>query len=146
MISTPRLRGALSPPALCSPAHPPTHNPQPTNQSPGLRRQALRRADQIETAEGGAAGRDYFLPIVADAEAGFGGPLNAYELTRHLIEAGAAAVHFEDQLSSEKKCGHLGGKVLVPTAAAIRNLVAGAVGSVVGWWWWVGGGWVGGGG
>jgi isocitrate lyase len=84
---------------------------------------ALRRADQIEHVEGKVA-RDYFLPIVADAEAGFGGPLNAYELTMHLIEAGAAAVHFEDQLSSEKKCGHLGGKVLIPTAAAIRNLVA----------------------
>jgi isocitrate lyase len=84
---------------------------------------ALRRADQIEYVEG-KVNRDYMLPIIADAEAGFGGPLNAYELTQHLIEAGAAAVHFEDQLSSEKKCGHLGGKVLIPTAQAIRNLVA----------------------
>lgn len=131
--------------------------------------QALQRADQIEYAEGKVT-RDYFLPIVADAEAGFGGPLNAYELTKHLIESGAAggeasqgcparsyrllgclpsrshprslplahrqplaalpqppttAVHFEDQLSSEKKCGHLGGKVLVPTQSAVRNLIAG---------------------
>jgi 2-methylisocitrate lyase-like PEP mutase family enzyme len=85
---------------------------------------ALRRADQIESAEAGTPSRDYFLPIVADAEAGFGGPLNAYELAGALIEAGAAAVHFEDQLSSEKKCGHLGGKVLIPAAAAVRNLVA----------------------
>ncbi|KAG7666699.1 putative Isocitrate lyase [Nannochloris sp. 'desiccata'] len=84
---------------------------------------ALLRADQIEKAEGNVT-RDYFLPIIADAEAGFGGPLNAYELTAHLIESGAAAVHFEDQLSSEKKCGHLGGKVLVPTASAVRNLIA----------------------
>ena len=85
---------------------------------------ALLRADQIDCTEHGSPSVDYMLPIVADAEAGFGGPLNAYELTRHLIEAGAAAVHFEDQLSSEKKCGHLGGKVLVPTAQSIRNLVA----------------------
>ncbi len=84
---------------------------------------ALRRADQIEQAEGSVS-RDWFAPIVADAEAGFGGPLNAFELTKALIEAGAAAVHFEDQLASEKKCGHMGGKVLVPTAQAIRNLVA----------------------
>ncbi|GAB4821621.1 hypothetical protein N2152v2_008667 [Parachlorella kessleri] len=84
---------------------------------------ALRRADQIEFAEGKVT-KDYYVPIVADAEAGFGGPLNAYELTFHLIEAGAAGVHFEDQLSSEKKCGHLGGKVLVPTAQAVRNLIA----------------------
>lgn len=84
---------------------------------------ALQRADQIEYAEGKVT-RDYFLPIVADAEAGFGGPLNAYELTKHLIESGAAGVHFEDQLSSEKKCGHLGGKVLVPTQQAVRNLIA----------------------
>lgn len=84
---------------------------------------ALLRADQIEHAEGSAK-VDYLLPIVADCEAGFGGPLNAYELTKHMIEAGAAAVHFEDQLSSEKKCGHLGGKVLVPTQQAVRNLIA----------------------
>ena len=84
---------------------------------------ALQRADQIECAEGGAT-RDWMAPIVADAEAGFGGPLNAFELMKSMIEAGAAGVHFEDQLSSEKKCGHLGGKVLVPTAHFIRTLVA----------------------
>ena len=84
---------------------------------------ALLRADQIEWAEGND-GIDYLLPIVADAEAGFGGPLNAFELMRAMIEAGAAAVHFEDQLSSEKKCGHLGGKVLVPTGQFIRTLLA----------------------
>ena len=67
---------------------------------------------------------DYLVPIVADAEAGFGGALNAYELMRAMIEAGAAGVHFEDQLSSEKKCGHLGGKVLVPTAQFVRTLAA----------------------
>src|SRR5206468_6717337 len=76
--------------------------------------QALQRADHIEHAEG-RAGRYWYAPIVADAEAGFGGPLNAFELMKAMIEAGAAGVHFEDQLSSEKKCGHLGGKVLVPT-------------------------------
>ena len=85
--------------------------------------QALQRADQIEHAEGGAE-RIWFAPIVADAEAGFGGPLNAYELMKQMIEAGAAGVHFEDQLSSEKKCGHLGGKVLVPTSQFIRTLSA----------------------
>ena len=85
--------------------------------------QALQRADQIEHAEGGAK-RYWFAPIVADAEAGFGGPLNVFELMKAMIEAGAAGVHFEDQLSSEKKCGHLGGKVLIPTQQAIRNLVA----------------------
>jgi isocitrate lyase len=84
---------------------------------------ALRRADQIEHAEGGAR-RCWYAPIIADAEAGFGGPLNAFELMRAMIEAGAAGVHWEDQLSSEKKCGHLGGKVLVPTAHFIRTLVA----------------------
>jgi isocitrate lyase len=84
---------------------------------------ALQRADQIQHAEG-AVDRDWFVPIVADAEAGFGGPLNAFELMKALIEAGAAGVHFEDQLSSEKKCGHLGGKVLVPTSQFIRTLVA----------------------
>ncbi|MDP3277607.1 MAG: isocitrate lyase [Deltaproteobacteria bacterium] len=84
---------------------------------------ALQRADQIELAEG-AAQRDWFAPIMADAEAGFGGPLNAFELMKSMIEAGAAGVHFEDQLASEKKCGHLGGKVLVPTGQFIRTLVA----------------------
>src|SRR5436309_9066823 len=85
--------------------------------------QALQRADQIQTAEG--KGDTYwFAPILADAEAGFGGPLNCFELMKAMIEAGAAGVHFEDQLASEKKCGHLGGKVLIPTQAAIRNLVA----------------------
>lgn len=83
---------------------------------------ALRRADQIEYAESGTGFP--MAPIVADAEAGFGGVLNAYELARNLIEAGAAGVHFEDQLASEKKCGHLGGKVLVPLSTAIRNLNA----------------------
>lgn len=98
----------------------------PVNSVPELVKRinnALQRADQIEYAEGKVT-RDYFLPIVADAEAGFGGPLNAYELTKHLVHAGAAGVHFEDQLSSEKKCGHLGGKVLVPTQSAVRNLIA----------------------
>ena len=85
--------------------------------------QALQRADQIHTAEG-KNGVDWFAPIVADAEAGFGGPLNAFELMKGMIEAGAAAVHFEDQLASEKKCGHMGGKVLIPTSAFIRTLTA----------------------
>ena len=89
---------------------------------------AFRRADQIQWKAGknpGDAGYvDYFLPIVADAEAGFGGVLNAYELMRGMIEAGAAGVHFEDQLASVKKCGHMGGKVLVPTQEAIQKLVA----------------------
>ena len=84
---------------------------------------AFRRADQIEHSEGNAS-TDYFLPIVADAEAGFGGALNAYELMSAMIEAGAAGVHYEDQLASEKKCGHLGGKVLVPTSQMIRTLNA----------------------
>lgn len=84
---------------------------------------AFRRADQIEHLEGNVT-RDYFLPIVADAEAGFGGALNAYELMTAMIEAGAAGVHYEDQLASEKKCGHLGGKVLVPTGQMIRTLNA----------------------
>ena len=85
--------------------------------------QALQRADQIQHAEG-KNDIDWFAPIVADAEAGFGGPLNVFELTKAMIEAGAAGVHFEDQLASEKKCGHMGGKVLIPTRAAISNLVA----------------------
>ena len=84
---------------------------------------ALQRADQIQHAEG-KVDRDWFVPIVADAEAGFGGPLNAFELMKSMIEAGAAGVHFEDQVSSEKKCGHLGGKVLVPTNQFVRTLVA----------------------
>ncbi len=86
--------------------------------------QALQRADQIDHAEGRDDGFDWFAPIVADAEAGFGGPLNVFELMKGMIEAGAAGVHLEDQLASEKKCGHLGGKVLLPTQNAIRNLVA----------------------
>jgi isocitrate lyase len=85
--------------------------------------QALQRADQIAHAEGKDE-IDWFVPIVADAEAGFGGPLNVFELIKAMIEAGAAGVHLEDQLASEKKCGHMGGKVLVPTATAIRNLTA----------------------
>jgi len=85
--------------------------------------QALQRADQIEHAEGKRL-HDWFLPIMADAEAGFGGPLNAFELMKNMIEAGAAGVHFEDQLASEKKCGHMGGKVLVPTSQFIRTLTA----------------------
>ena len=85
--------------------------------------QALQRADQVEHAEGGAQ-REWFAPIMADAEAGFGGQLNAYELMKAMIEAGASGVHFEDQLAAEKKCGHLGGKVLVPTSQFIKTLVA----------------------
>lgn len=85
--------------------------------------QALQRADQIDYMEGNDE-IDWFAPIVADAEAGFGGQLNVFELMKSMIEAGAAGVHFEDQLSSEKKCGHLGGKVLLPTQTAVRNLIA----------------------
>jgi isocitrate lyase len=99
----------------------------PANSVPSVVRrlnQALLRADQIERAEGGETSREWLVPIVADAEAGFGGPLNAFELMKAMIEAGAAGVHFEDQLSSEKKCGHLGGKVLLPTGQFIRTLVA----------------------
>jgi isocitrate lyase len=98
----------------------------PTTSAPALVRRlnnALRRADQIEAAEGGSS-RYWLAPIVADAEAGFGGPLNAFELMKAFIEAGAAGVHFEDQLASEKKCGHLGGKVLVPTSQFVRALTA----------------------
>ena len=85
--------------------------------------QALERADQIHHGEG-QDGINWFAPIVADAEAGFGGALNVFELMKGMIEAGAAGVHFEDQLASEKKCGHMGGKVLIPTAQAIRNLIS----------------------
>ena len=98
----------------------------PANSVPNLVRrinQALMRADQVHHAEG-KNGIAWFAPMVADAEAGFGGNLNAFELMKAMIEAGAACVHFEDQLSSAKKCGHLGGKVLVPTAEAIQKLVA----------------------
>ena len=97
----------------------------PANSVPAVVRRinnALLRAEQVAKVEGQE--RSYLLPIVADAEAGFGGPLNAYELTAALIEAGAAGIHFEDQLASEKKCGHLGGKVLVPTGQFIRTLQA----------------------
>jgi len=83
----------------------------------------FQRADQIQTMEG-EGGVDYFLPIVADAESGFGGVLNTHELVKHLIEAGSAGIHLEDQLSSAKKCGHMGGKVLVPTQEMINKLVA----------------------
>ncbi len=86
--------------------------------------QALQRADQIQHSEGEDGDLYWYAPIVADAEAGFGGPLNCFEMMKAMIEAGAAGVHFEDQLSSEKKCGHMGGKVLVPTQAAIKHLVA----------------------
>jgi isocitrate/methylisocitrate lyase len=97
----------------------------PADSAPALVRRlnnALLRAGQVEAVEGRRV--DWLLPIVADAEAGFGGPLQAYELMRAMIEAGAAGVHFEDQLAAEKKCGHLGGKVLVPTAQFIRTLTA----------------------
>src|SRR5919205_646718 len=98
----------------------------PANSVPDVVRkinQALQRADQIAHAEG-RNGIDWFVPIVADAEAGFGGNLNAFELMKAMIEAGAAAVHFEDQLASAKKCGHMGGKVLVPTQEFIQKLTA----------------------
>ena len=99
----------------------------PANSAPALvcrLNNALRRADQIEWSEDSMNGRYWLAPIVADAEAGFGGTLNAFELMKAFIEAGAAGVHFEDQLASEKKCGHLGGKVLVPTQQFIRTLTA----------------------
>ncbi|MGW6981065.1 isocitrate lyase [Streptomyces sp. NPDC054932] len=99
----------------------------PVNSVPQVVRRinnALLRADQIATAEGGSDTTDWLAPIVADAEAGFGGPLNAFELTKAMIAAGAAGIHYEDQLASEKKCGHLGGKVLVPTSQHIRTLNA----------------------
>ena len=99
----------------------------PADSVPNLCRRinsALQRADQLHHAEGKIANDTWFAPLVADAEAGFGGTLNAFELMKGMIEAGAACVHFEDQLSSAKKCGHLGGKVLVPTTEAIQKLVA----------------------
>jgi isocitrate lyase len=98
----------------------------PANSAPALVKRmnnALLRADQIDAAEG-RNGTYWLAPVLADAEAGFGGPLNAFELMKSFIEAGAAGVHFEDQLSSEKKCGHLGGKVLIPTSHFIRTLVS----------------------
>src|SRR5690242_16448578 len=98
----------------------------PANSAPALVKRlngALARADQIDWSEE-RNGTYWFAPIIADAEAGFGGPLNAYELMRAMIEAGAAGVHYEDQLASEKKCGHLGGKVLVPTGQFVRTLNA----------------------
>jgi isocitrate lyase len=111
----------------------------PANSVPALIRRlnnALLRADQIDAAEAGNASatpdeRYWLAPIVADAEAGFGGPLNAFELMKAMIEAGAAGVHFEDQLAAEKKCGHLGGKVLVPTSQFVRTLVAARLASDV---------------
>ncbi|WP_277245079.1 isocitrate lyase [Micrococcus terreus] len=99
----------------------------PANSVPAVVRRinnALLRADQIEFSEGIQSVEDYLVPIVADAEAGFGGPLNAYELMKAMIAAGASGVHWEDQLASEKKCGHLGGKVLIPTGQHIRTLNA----------------------
>jgi isocitrate lyase len=99
----------------------------PVDSVPALVRrinQSLQRADQIEVMQHGAARRDWFVPIVADAEAGFGGDLNAFELMKGMIEAGAAGVHFEDQLASAKKCGHMGGKVLVPTREFVQKLRA----------------------
>jgi isocitrate lyase len=99
----------------------------PSNSVPAVVRRinnALRRADQVQVLDCRTPGPYWFAPIVADAEAGFGGPLNAYELMKQMIEAGAAGVHFEDQLASAKKCGHLGGKVLVPTGEFITKLVS----------------------
>jgi isocitrate lyase len=98
----------------------------PANSVPQVVRRinsTLQRADQIDHSEG-RNGTYWFAPIVADAEAGFGGPLNVFEIMKAMIEAGAAGVHFEDQLASEKKCGHMGGKVLIPTMQAVRNLIA----------------------
>ncbi len=98
----------------------------PANSAPALVKRinnAFQRADQIQHMEG-KENVNYYAPIVADAEAGFGGALNVHEIMKAFIEAGAAGVHFEDQLASEKKCGHMGGKVLIPTKTAIRNLIA----------------------
>jgi isocitrate lyase len=105
----------------------------PVNSVPAVVRKinaALQRADQIEHAEGKST-THWFAPILADAEAGFGGPLNAFELMKSMIEAGAAGVHFEDQLASEKKCGHMGGKVLIPSSHFVRTLVAARLASDV---------------
>ena len=105
----------------------------PSNSVPALVKRlnnALMRADQIEWSEG-RNGKNWLVPIVADAEAGFGGPLHAFELMKSMIEAGAAGVHFEDQLASEKKCGHMGGRVLVPTAQHVRTLTAARLASDV---------------
>src|SRR6266576_92430 len=120
------LAGQVAADATTAGAMYPDQSLYPANAGPELCRRinrTLQRADQIEHSEGGAQ-RDWFAPILADAEAGFGGPLNTFEIMKAYIEAGAAGVHFEDQLASEKKCGHLGGKVLIPTQAAIRNLDA----------------------
>src|SRR5579871_1422882 len=98
----------------------------PVNSVPALVEKlnnALARLDQVESLEG-RGGAHWYLPIVADAEAGFGGALNVFELMKAMIKAGAAGVHFEDQLASEKKCGHMGGKVLIPTQQAVRHLSA----------------------
>jgi isocitrate lyase len=105
----------------------------PVNSVPAVVRKinaALQRADQIEHGEG-KSGTHWFAPIIADAEAGFGGPLNAFELMKAMIEAGASGVHFEDQLASEKKCGHMGGKVLIPSSQFVRTLVAARLASDV---------------
>ena len=105
----------------------------PSDSVPALVRRinrALERADQVHKTEGKNE-IDWFVPVVADGEAGFGGPLNVFELTKQMIEAGAAAVHYEDQLSSEKKCGHMGGKVLVPTSQFIRSLISARLASDV---------------
>jgi isocitrate lyase len=112
--------------ANCSGHMYPDQSLYPVNSVPDVVRkinQTLIRADQIHHSEG-KNGIDWMVPIVADAEAGFGGPLNAFELMKAMIEAGASGVHFEDQLASEKKCGHMGGKVLVPTSQFVRTLLA----------------------
>lgn len=106
----------------------------PVNSVPELVKRinnALRRSAQIDNSEGAEDISQWLCPIVADAEAGFGGPLNAYELMKSMIEAGVAGVHFEDQLASEKKCGHMGGKVLVPTSQFVRTLIAARLASDV---------------
>ena len=106
----------------------------PSNSVPALVKRinnALMRADQVQKVEGTVSDTYWYAPIIADAEAGFGGPLHAFELMKSMIEAGASGVHFEDQLASEKKCGHLGGKVLLPTATAVRQLTAARLASDV---------------